>query len=308
MKKYLCVVPLFILFCFAFSCKQAEKAADEKGAEPAIIVDTAISADGVPISYEVRGTCEPALIFVHGWCCGRSYWNEQLPHFAQKYKVISVDLAGHGESGLDRKEWTMEAFGDDVVAVAEKLNLKQVVLIGHSMGGIVILKAALKMPERILGLVAVDEFFNLEAKSTSEKIEKFLAPFRSNFTETVGNWVRTLFTPKSDSKLVERIVADMSACPPSVALGAATGVDGTLEFGYNMDNRLIRTLQALKAPIVFINSDSQPTEIEINRKYLPSFNAKVVPGVGHFVMLEVPKIFNGLLEESIQEFIQQAAR
>jgi pimeloyl-ACP methyl ester carboxylesterase len=308
MKKLLYIIPLAVLVCYASSCKQAEKAADEKGAEPAIIVDTAISADDVPISYEVRGTGEPALIFVHGWCCDRSYWNEQLPHFAQKYKVISVDLAGHGESGLDRKEWTMEAFGDDVVAVAEKLNLKQVVLIGHSMGGIVILKAALKMPERILGLVAVDEFFNLEAKSTPEEIEKLLAPFRSNFTEAMGNWVRTVFTPKSDSKLVERIVADMSACPPSVGLGAVTGADGMAEFEYNMDSRLTRTLQELKAPIVFINSDSQPTEVEINRRYLPSFNAKVVPGVGHFVMLERPEIFNGLLEESIREFIQQAAR
>ena len=308
MKKLLYVIPLAVLVCYASSCKQAEKAADEKGAEPAIIVDTAISADGIPISYEVRGRGEPALVFVHGWCCDRSYWNEQLPHFAQKYKVVSVDLAGHGESGLDRKAWTMDAFGDDVVAAAEKLNLKQVVLIGHSMGGIVILKAALKMPERILGLVAVDEFFNLEAKSTPEEIEKLLAPFRSNFTEATGNWVRTVFTPKSDSKLVEHIVADMSACPPSVGLGAATGTDGMLEFEYNMDNRLTRILQELKAPIVFINSDSQPTEVEINRRYLPSFNAKVVPGVGHFVMLERPEIFNGLLEESIQDFILQAAR
>ena len=308
MKKLLCVIPLAVLLCYAFSCKQSEKVADEKGAEPAITIDTAISSDGIPISYEVRGRGEPALIFVHGWCCDRSYWNEQLPHFAQKYKVVSVDLAGHGESGLDRKAWTMDAFGDDVVAVAEKLNLKQVVLIGHSMGGIVILKAALKMPERILGLVTVDEFFNLEAKSTPEEIEKLLAPVRSNFTKAVGNLVRTAFTPKSDSKLVERIVADMSACPPSVGLGAATGADGMIEFEYNMDSRLTRTLQELKAPIVFINSDSQPTEVEINRRYLPSFNARVVPGVGHFVMLEMPEIFNGLLEESIQEFILQAAR
>lgn len=308
MKKYFCAVPLALLLCFALNCKQGEKLSAEKEAEPATIVDTAISADGLPISYEVRGRGEPALIFVHGWCCDRSYWNEQLPHFAQKYKVVSVDLAGHGESGLDRKAWTMDAFGDDVVAVAEKLNLKQVVLIGHSMGGIVILKAAFKMPERILGLVAVDEFSNLEAKSTPEEIEKLLVPFRSNFTDAVGNVVRTMFTSKSDSKLVERIIADMSACPPSVGLGAATGADGMVEFQYNMDNRLTRTLQELKAPIVFINSDSEPTEVEINRRYLPSFNAKVVPGVGHFVMLERPEIFNGLLEESIQEFIQQAAR
>src|SRR4030042_2442379 len=99
MKKYLCTVPLLLLLCFALSCKQGENVSAEKGAKPAITIDTAISSDGIPISYEVRGKGEPALIFVHGWCCDRSYWNEQLPHFAQKYKVVSVDLAGHGESG-----------------------------------------------------------------------------------------------------------------------------------------------------------------------------------------------------------------
>ena len=46
--------------------------AAEKEAEPAITVDTAISADGIPISYEVRGGGEPALVFVPGWCCDRS--------------------------------------------------------------------------------------------------------------------------------------------------------------------------------------------------------------------------------------------
>jgi hypothetical protein len=98
--------------------------------EPAIIVDSAISADGNEIHYQVQGQGKPALIFIHGWCCDRSYWDAQLPYFAQKYIVVAIDLAGHGESGLDRKEWTMGAFGEDVVAVVNKLNLEQVVLIG----------------------------------------------------------------------------------------------------------------------------------------------------------------------------------
>jgi len=303
MKKYPTIILLLVVsVCIMIiGCKKREES-------PSIILGTAISADGVPIKYEVRGKGDPALVFVHGWSCDRSYWSAQLPYFARNHQVVAIDLAGHGESGLDRKEWTMGAFGDDVVAVAVKLKLRRLVLIGHSMGGIVILKAALKMPERVLGLVAVDEFFNLEKKSTSEEIEKLLAPLRSNFSEVMGNWVRTVFTPKSDPRLIERIVADMSASPPSVSLGAATGADGMLEFEFNMENRLIRTLRELKAPIIFINSDSEPTVVEINKKYLPSFNAKVVPGVGHFVMLEVPAIFNSLLEESIRDFKQQATK
>src|SRR5512146_1022926 len=130
--------------------------------EPEAEVGTAVSADGVQIRYECRGKGEPTLIFIHGWCCDRSFWREQLPYFAKKHRVVAIDLAGHGESGLNRKAWTMDAFANDVAAVAAKLSLKQVVLIGHSMGGSVILKTAPKMPGQILGLVAVDQFYNLE--------------------------------------------------------------------------------------------------------------------------------------------------
>ena len=65
--------------------------------EPAIIVDSAISADGNAIHYQVQGQGKPALIFIHGWCCDRSYWDAQLPYFAKKYKVVAIDLAGHAQ-------------------------------------------------------------------------------------------------------------------------------------------------------------------------------------------------------------------
>ncbi len=69
------------------------------------------SADGIHIAYETRGEGTPALVFVHGWSCDRTYWDGQLPAFSRQFKVVAVDLAGHGESGLGRKTWTMGAFG-----------------------------------------------------------------------------------------------------------------------------------------------------------------------------------------------------
>ena len=227
--------------------------------KPGVAFGAAVSADGVRIRYEVRGKGEPALIFVHGWCCDRSYWRRQLPYFAKKHRVVAIDLAGHGESGLNRKAWTIDGFADDVAAVAAKLGLKQVVLIGHSMGGSVIVKAAPKMPCRVLGLVAVDQFFNLEERHTRKEMDEFMAPFRANFREAVSNWVRGAFTPKSNPKLVESVAAHMSSRPPEVGLGAATGPDGEYAFATNIGNRLVRALRKVRAPLVFINSDSQPT-------------------------------------------------
>jgi pimeloyl-ACP methyl ester carboxylesterase len=280
--------------------KKGEEPVDvvEKEAEPTIIVDNAISVDGISIAYEVRGEGEPALVFIHGWCCDRSYWEEQLPHFAEKYKVVAIDLAGHGESGLDRKEWTMGAFGEDVVAVVNKLNLDQVVLIGHSMGGLVILEAARRMPKRVIGLVGVDTLQNFEDKFTQEQIDDWFTPLRSNFAEATRNFVRTMFTPNSDPALVEKIATDMPSSPQEVGLGA---LEGCVDF---QNNEIIRVLQEVQAPITCISSDKYPTNVETNQRYAPSFQAKIMSGVGHFNMMEGPETFNRLLEETIQEFVQ----
>ena len=63
-----------------------------------------ISSDGVDIHYEVHGEGEPTLVFIHGWSCDRSYWQAQVEYFAKQYQVITIDLAGHGESGTNRSE------------------------------------------------------------------------------------------------------------------------------------------------------------------------------------------------------------
>src|SRR4030095_9556238 len=87
------------------------------------------SPDSVRIAFEVHGDGMPALIFVHGWSCDRSYWKNQVGTFSKNFKVVAIDLGGHGESGPGRKSWTMEAFGSDAAAVIKKLALKKVILI-----------------------------------------------------------------------------------------------------------------------------------------------------------------------------------
>ncbi len=79
-------------------------------------------------------------MFIHCFACDRSYWHNQLEAFAQKHKVVSLDLGGHGASTRDRQEWSILGLGGDVLAVVDGLRLKRVILVGHSMGGLVALK------------------------------------------------------------------------------------------------------------------------------------------------------------------------
>ena len=66
------------------------------------------------------------MVLVHGWAGNRTYWAHQIDYLAERYRVIAIDLGGHGESGLGRVEWNLAAFGDDVVAVVDEIGADRV--------------------------------------------------------------------------------------------------------------------------------------------------------------------------------------
>ena len=272
------------------SCGQEAPEAGRTEAAATIVA----SADDVPVAYEVRGAGAPALVFVHGWSCDRSYWEGQLEPFSRDFRVVAVDLAGHGESGLGREGWTIESFGGDVAAVVEELALDQVILIGHSMGGDVIVEAARRLPGRVAGLVWVDTYSDLGTPRTSEQVQEFVGRFGADFTETTRAFVRGMFPAGSDVALVERVAMDMSAAPPTVALGAP-------ESALTYDREVTVAPQELGLPVVAINPDNGQTNVQS----LDQHGVKVVlmPNVGHFMMMEDTEAFNALLRQVVDDLL-----
>lgn len=252
----------------------------------------ATSADGLPLHYIANGSGNAALVFVHGWCCDKSYWDLQTAHFAKKHKVVAIDLAGHGGSGTGRTNWTVRAFGEDVAAVVTQLGLEQVILVGHSMGGPVAVEAARLIPERVIGLVGVDTFQDINRKGVRAPSGDRLARFRENFVETTREMVRSMFLEKSDPELVDRIVSDMSSSPSNVGIGAMEGM---------IDYDLARAIENIRVPIRCICSDYRPFDLEAAEERASSFKISFMSGVGHFVMLEDAVTFNGMLEDIIDE-------
>lgn len=256
---------------------------------------TITASDGVSIAYEVHGNGSTALVFVHGWSCDRSYWKHQIEPFSQRYKVVTVDLGGHGESGTGRKDWTIASFGGDVAAVVKKLGLKRVVLIGHSMGGDVIADAALQLPGRVAGLIMVDTYKKLGSGRTPESVQAFINKLRTNFADSVRPLVRSMFLPNSDSALVEYIAMDMSSAPPAVALSA-------LESSFTHSRLITHDFELLKLPVIALNPDNEPTDTASMQRY--KVEVMIMPGVGHFLMMEEPKRFNELLSAAIKKMIK----
>lgn len=262
-----------------------------------VVQDSVASSDGVMIHYSVQGSGSPALVFVHGWGCDRGYWVNQVNHFADQYLVVSIDLAGHGASGLNREQWTIQAFGEDVEAVVKKLELENAVLVGHSMGGPINVEAAVRLPGKVIGLVGADNFQSFTWDITDEQIEGYLAPFRENFAEAANKWVRTMFPATADSILVDKIAADLASGPPEVGIGI---LDNMLRLNQ------AEAVKALDVPIIAINTDMWETDLEGNREICPSFEVMMMPGHGHFIHLEDPETFNALLSQAVTKLLTTA--
>ncbi len=264
----------------------AATAAADAGSE----VRWAKSTDGVRIAYEVHGQGPRALVFVHGWSCNRTFWAGQLEPFSKQFKVVALDLAGHGDSGRNREKWTVQSYGDDVAAVVKTLDLKRVILIGHSMGGDVIPEAALRLPGRVVGLIWLDTYKKLGAGRTPEEVQAFVAKLRPNFSGATRDFVRSMFVSISDPALVERVALAMSSAPPSIALPS-------LESAFGYSREMPHTLERLHLPVIAINPDNAPTDVPSLEHY--GVQVMLMPGVGHFLMMEDPKRFNGLLSTAI---------
>jgi pimeloyl-ACP methyl ester carboxylesterase len=259
----------------------------------------AISPDGVEIIFDVCGAGEPAVVLVHGWSCDRSYWRGQVEPLSQHHQVITLDLAGHGDSDSGRREWTIAMFGLDVATVVTHLGLREVVLVGHSMGGDVVLEAARQFPERVRGMVWVDTYNQLSQFSTLQQVRARMAAFETNFVQTTRQFVQRMFAANANAVLIERVAADMSAAPPEVALPA---MESAWTFGSNVPE----ILRSLNIPIAAINPEDPASDLTSMHEH--GIAVTRISGVGHFMMMEQPERFNECLLKVISSFVGGGAR
>lgn len=259
-----------------------------------------LSKDGTPISYEVYGKGEPTLVLVHGWSCDSRYWRFQIPHFSKKYRVIVIDLAGHGHSGTSRQNYTMASFGEDLQAVTEATGSKRVILIGHSMGGSVIAEAARLMPERAIGLIGVDTLDNIEYQMTREELKNMIAPMENNFPAGSRQFVNGMIYPDTDPKLREWILSDISAAPSAVALSAMNGM-----LSQYVSGEAAKIFEQIRVPVITVGGDLWPVNYEANRRHIFSFDAIILKKADHFLMLDRPKEFNAALNKAINMIMKK---
>ncbi len=270
--------------------------------EPAAVLPahgTVTAPDGVDIVFDAAGTGETTLVLVHCWACDRSFWREQMGPFSESRRVVAIDLPGHGESGAERQSWSIAGLAADVAAVVDGLDLDNVVLVGHSMGGPVSLLAAPLAADRVIGVVLVDTVHIAEQVWSEEEAAPIINAFEEDFQAANAQFVPMLFREDADPALVAWVTERANASNVDVSIALMkdfpniSGSDALTGAGVP-----VRAVQA--APLEMM---IPPTDIEMNQRYA-DYDAATLEGVGHYLQLEKPAEFNAVLEAAIADIEQ----
>lgn len=280
-----------VLFLFHYSCNNPDsksKATFSKKIK--------VENQGVNINYDDTKVGDTTLLFIHGWDIDKNYWVNQTNYFSDKYRVVALDLPGFGKSGKNRKSWTVEEYGKDVSAILTQLDLKNVILVGHSMSGAIVVETALKNPNRVIGVVGVDNFTNFGGEISPE-VKKDIAEaykaLKTNYKEIALQYAnQSLFSPSTDSTVRQRVIRDFINADSIIAPEILEQNDN-----YSTDEKL----KSLGKTIYLINSNYHPTDTLGFKKFNVPFDLLYVGPTGHYPMIERPNDFNKQLEKVIRE-------
>ena len=246
------------------------------------------SFDGLEIAYTERGVGPRTLVFVHGWTCDRSDWDEQIEAFGDEGHVVAIDMAGHGASGGGRSQWDLATLARDVTSVVTALELEDVVLVGHSLGGPVTLLAAAAMPERTSLVVGIDTLHDCANPPEPGSMQGLVDGLEADFEGAMASFIESLSGSELSPERMARMQQRAVRMDPAHALPL-------LRDYVSYDSRA--ALRACGAPVHVINTRAYATNVEASRTLAPSFEATYIESTGHWPMLDRAAEVNRVLAE-----------
>jgi pimeloyl-ACP methyl ester carboxylesterase len=156
------------------------------------------------ISYsdEGKGT---AVVLLHGFLENKYMWSKFVPELSKKYRVIAIDLLGHGETECLGYVHLMEDQADMVHHVLHELKIRKAILIGHSMGGYVALAFAELYPDNVKGLVLLNSTSRADSEERKINRDRAIEAVKQNFSTFVRMSIANLFSEVNREKLIEKI-------------------------------------------------------------------------------------------------------
>jgi pimeloyl-ACP methyl ester carboxylesterase len=252
-------------------------------ARPAV----AATVDGIDIHWTSAGSGAQTIVFVHGWTCDESSWQGQVPELSRRFRVITLDLPGHGKSGSPKDgKFSMALFARAVEAVRADAKVERAVFAGHSMGTPVIRQYALMHPKRVAGLVLVDGLVQVAGAAPPFTPPAMVGEAGLKARESM---VRGMFGPATTPALQEHILKMMLGTKEATATGAMTAT---------WDSSWV-TNDAIRVPTLAVYAERGIASVENIKRIFPSVEYHRMPGTAHFLMMEKPQEFNALVTDFV---------
>ena len=258
---------------------------------------------GCKLFYEEHGQGTP-VVLIHGLGSSALDWEMQIPALAAHYRVVAMDVRGHGRSEKPHERYSIAGFADDVAALIEHLQLAPVHLVGISMGGMIGFQLGVGHPQLLRSLTIVNSAPEVKAKKRSDylQIAKRWTLARVLSLDTTARALARLLFPKPEQAELRRKVEERWPRNDKRAYLAAMNAI----IGWGVRERLAR----ITCPALVITGDRDYTPVALKQAYveeLPDARLLVIADSRHATPLDQPEHFNRGLLAFLQEVENTAA-
>ncbi len=269
-----------------------------------------INLSGVNLHYVEAGK-GPALLFLHGLGGTWKDWAENLPAFAATYRVMAIDFPGFGDSDKPEGKYSIDWLTDIVEAFIREKKLKQVNVIGHSMGGLVALDLAARLHSPVKKLVVTDavgtgdksEFISyamtkkvMGPETRWESFEKFL---QGEFRGMVDSFIKDQ-KPKTAREFFESVPKNPLTGNPFLPMTPHVQMTASI-----IDFDIRPKLASIRQPTLILwgakDPVAPPQDASFLKKEILQSRLVIFPDSGHSPMIEHPSLFNLELGKFLQE-------
>lgn len=262
--------------------------------------------NGITISYNDQGAGLP-LVFLHAFPLNRSMWEKQERALSSQFRIITVDLRGHGESDAPLWRYTLDQSADDVKMLLNYLAIQQALFVGLSMGGYILFAFYRKYADRVRGLILADTRAQADTPEGKEGRFQMAQAAYKNGPSTIAN----MMIPKLLSPLTIRTQPEIVQHVRTMIEGnQISGIAGDL---MAMEERpdSIPLLGRITCPTQVIVGEldqaTPPSDAKLMADKIPNAQLAIIPDAAHLTNLEQPEAFNRIIGAFASSLDKQTA-
>jgi 3-oxoadipate enol-lactonase len=260
-----------------------------------------IQINQISLYYESFGQGEP-LLFIHGLGSSIRDWENQIPRFAERYRVVALDLRGHGRSDKPPGPYSSKLFADDIAALIRSIDIGPAHLVGLSLGGFIACQLAVDHGDLVRSLIVVNSVPDLPRDTLRDRfrikstilLRQLIVRFFG--MQALGRFLSTKLFPRGDQEgLRQAFVERWSENDKRAYLSSLATVPT-----WNLEHRLTSII----CPTCLISGEHDFFPLALKEAYakkMPDARLVVIPNSGHFTPLDEPERFN----EAVMSFLSK---